>query len=303
MDLGRYLVERHLREGTPIAELAAAHGVHRSWLYKLLARYRADGEAGLEARSRRPHRSPTRISDRFENEIVASANGSHEAASTPAPRRSIPISPAAIRTVPSVSTIWRVLTARGFVTPQPHKRPRSSYIRFVAELPNECWQMDVTHVGPSPTAPPSKCSTSSTTTPGSASPPRLPRRQSPPTSSPRFHNAAPLGLSRLGVLSDNGAVFTAATKADSTTSASAAPTPANPSPCSSPDATSGSSPKTASSSANSSSTQPATTNRKPDPDVYDDPRQQSPMPRDITRWAMRDSNPRPLPCEVSWRSS
>ena len=41
MDLGRYLVERHLREGTPIAELAAAHGVHRSWLYKLLARYRA----------------------------------------------------------------------------------------------------------------------------------------------------------------------------------------------------------------------------------------------------------------------
>ena len=29
MDLGRYLVERHLREGTPIAELAAAHGVHR----------------------------------------------------------------------------------------------------------------------------------------------------------------------------------------------------------------------------------------------------------------------------------
>ena len=71
MDLGRYLVERHLREGTPVAELAAAHGVHRSWLYKLLARYRAGGDAGLEARSRRPHRSPTRISDQFENEIVA----------------------------------------------------------------------------------------------------------------------------------------------------------------------------------------------------------------------------------------
>jgi transposase InsO family protein len=48
--------------------------------------------------------------------------------------------------VPSVATIWRVLKARGFVNPQPHKRPRSSIIRFAAELPNECWQADVTHV-------------------------------------------------------------------------------------------------------------------------------------------------------------
>jgi len=47
--------------------------------------------------------------------------------------------------VPSVSTIWRVLRRRGFVTPQPHKRPRSSWIRFEARLPNECWQSDVTH--------------------------------------------------------------------------------------------------------------------------------------------------------------
>ena len=47
--------------------------------------------------------------------------------------------------VPSVSTIWRVLRRRGFVTPQPHKRPRSSWTRFQAQLPNECWQSDVTH--------------------------------------------------------------------------------------------------------------------------------------------------------------
>jgi transposase InsO family protein len=39
-----------------------------------------------------------------------------------------------------------MLKARGFVTPQPHKRPKSSYARFVAELPNERWQADVTHV-------------------------------------------------------------------------------------------------------------------------------------------------------------
>jgi transposase InsO family protein len=45
---------------------------------------------------------------------------------------------------PSVSTIWRILKRRGFVEPQPHKRPRSSYIRFEASLPNETWQSDVT---------------------------------------------------------------------------------------------------------------------------------------------------------------
>jgi transposase InsO family protein len=47
--------------------------------------------------------------------------------------------------VPSISTIWRVLRRRGFVVPQPHKRPRSSWRRFEATLPNECWQSDVTH--------------------------------------------------------------------------------------------------------------------------------------------------------------
>lgn len=46
MDVGRYLVEAHLRQGRSIGELARVHGVHRSWLYKLLARYRAEGEPG-----------------------------------------------------------------------------------------------------------------------------------------------------------------------------------------------------------------------------------------------------------------
>jgi transposase InsO family protein len=49
------------------------------------------------------------------------------------------------RAVPAVATIWRVLSRRGFVVPQPHKRPKSSWRRFAAELPNECWQAEVTH--------------------------------------------------------------------------------------------------------------------------------------------------------------
>ncbi len=47
--------------------------------------------------------------------------------------------------VPSRATIHRVLVRRGFVVAQPQKRPRSSWQRFEADLPNECWQSDMTH--------------------------------------------------------------------------------------------------------------------------------------------------------------
>ena len=85
MDKGRFLVETHLRTGRPIAELAAAHDVHRSRLYKLLARYRVEGEAGLVPRSRRPHRSPTRIADATRRRSSPSARSSPTPASTPGP--------------------------------------------------------------------------------------------------------------------------------------------------------------------------------------------------------------------------
>ena len=146
MDKGRFLIETHLRTGRSIKELAAAHAVSESWLFKLLRRYRLEGPAGLEPRSRRPKTSPTRIADLYEDEIVrvrkeladggfdAGAETIHFHMATPG------------RQVPSVSTIHRVLVARGFVTPEPHKRPKSSWKRFVAEFPNECWQADVTHV-------------------------------------------------------------------------------------------------------------------------------------------------------------
>ena len=146
MDKGQFLIETHLRTGRPIAELAAAHGVHRGWLYKLLARYRREGDAGLQARSRRPHRSPRRIAGAWEEAIVALRK---ELADLGVDAGAVTIQSHLARrhdTVPSVSTIWRVLKARGFVAPQPHKRPKSSYVRFAAELPNECWQADVTHV-------------------------------------------------------------------------------------------------------------------------------------------------------------
>jgi len=145
VDKARFLIETHLRTGRPVGELAAAYGVHRSWLYKLLARYRREGEAGLEPRSKRPHRTPTRIADAWEERIVVQRKelvdlGVDAGAETIAYHLA-----QRWEAVPSVSTIWRALKARGFITPQPQKRPKSSYRRFAAEFPNERWQADMTH--------------------------------------------------------------------------------------------------------------------------------------------------------------
>lgn len=45
----------------------------------------------------------------------------------------------------SASTVSRYLTKRGMVLPAPNKRPKASYIRFQAAMPNQCWQSDFTH--------------------------------------------------------------------------------------------------------------------------------------------------------------
>jgi transposase InsO family protein len=145
MDIGRYLVEAHLREGRSVGELAAQHGIHRSWLYRLLRRYRAEGEAGLVRRSRRAHSQPHAVASEVVEQVVA-LRGELVAEGLDAGALTIHWH---LRertgSAPSVSSVWRILRRRGLVTPEPRKRPISSMIRFEAELPNECWQSDMTH--------------------------------------------------------------------------------------------------------------------------------------------------------------
>jgi transposase InsO family protein len=146
VDLARYVVEAVLVEGRSYRDVAAAHGVSKSWVAKVISRYREGGYEALAPRSRAPGRVPHRTPADVEERIVALRT---ELASTGFDAGALTIhfhlSEAGLDRVPSVSTIWRILKRRGFVTPQPHKRPRSSWIRFEASLPNERWQSDVTH--------------------------------------------------------------------------------------------------------------------------------------------------------------
>jgi transposase len=145
VSMARLVVAAVVGEGRSKSEVARDYGVSRRWVQVLVQRFLAEAEAGLRPRSRRPHRSPQRTLRAVEDQIVAVRKeldelGHDNGAQTIAfhlERR--------LGQAPSVSTIWRVLTRRGFVTPQPHKRPKSSYIRFEADQPNERWQLDITH--------------------------------------------------------------------------------------------------------------------------------------------------------------
>jgi transposase len=143
--LARVVVAAVVVEGRSKAEVARDYGLSRQWVHELCRRLAADGEAGLVPRSRRPRSNPRRVSDTFEDRIVALRKelgdqgldaGAHTIAYHLERRGVDP---------PSVATIWRILSRRGFVTPQPQKRPTAASIRFCAEMPNERWQEDTTH--------------------------------------------------------------------------------------------------------------------------------------------------------------
>ena len=145
MSKARLVITAVVLEGRSQAETARAYGVSKGWVSKLVARYQAEGEAAFEPKSRRPRSSPSAIKAEVVELIVAVRKNLVE--------RGLDAGPDTIgwhlqhthQVTVSRATIARHLAAQGLVTPEPSKRPKSSYIRFQAEQPNECWQADFTH--------------------------------------------------------------------------------------------------------------------------------------------------------------
>ncbi len=145
MRLGRFLVEAVVVSGASPSELARSYGISRSWLFKLLARYRAGGYEAVEPRSRRPSSSPTRTPPDIQQAILRLRRELVDAGLDAGAQSILNYLRMRSGAAPSKATIWRILKANGLVVAQPQKRPRSSWIRFQAELPNEMWQADATH--------------------------------------------------------------------------------------------------------------------------------------------------------------
>jgi transposase len=141
----RRLVITAVLAGDSQSEVARRYNVSQGWISKLMARYASDGEAAFEPLSRAPKSSPRatpaeviELIVRLRKELVE--QGMDAGADTLAwhltHHHGVTISRA---------TISRHLTRQGLVVPEPKKKPKSSYIRFAAEQPNECWQADFTH--------------------------------------------------------------------------------------------------------------------------------------------------------------
>ena len=193
MDLAGHVINAVLVEGKSLKEVCTAHDISRSWLYELIARYRQSGDEGLRPESKRPHSSPTRVSAAIEEEIVAlrkeltdlgvdaGAHTIHYHLQRRHRRRR--------RAVPSVATIWRVLSRRGFVSPNPTSGPRAPGGASPPSCPTNAGR-PMSPTGPWRTATTSRSSTSLTTTPaywsppGPLSPPKPPTWSKPSTRAP-----------------------------------------------------------------------------------------------------------------------
>jgi transposase InsO family protein len=145
MSKTRLVITAVVIQNRPVAHVAAEYGVSRSWLYELLARYRKEGDAVFEPRSRRPKD----IANATPIDVVELIVELREKLTA----TGLDAGPDTIKwhlehhhsTVLSRATIARYLAKHGLVVPEPKKKPKSSYIRFAAAMPNETWQSDFTH--------------------------------------------------------------------------------------------------------------------------------------------------------------
>ena len=145
MSKSRVIVLSVVHQGLTKSEAARKFGVSWQWVHELVTRYERDGEAGLEPKSRRPHSNKNQTPPHLVERVIELRHQlTHDG---------FDAGPQSIRdrllmdnlAAPTRSTISRILKKAGLIVPEPRKRPKSSYIRFEADQPNECWQSDFTH--------------------------------------------------------------------------------------------------------------------------------------------------------------
>jgi transposase InsO family protein len=145
MSRARVAVLKVVAQELSVTEAASEYGFSRRHLHRLIARYQSDGLDAVEPRSRRPRSNPATTPERVRERVIELrrhlvAEGTDAGPVTIAWH----LQQEGVR-APSTSTIRRILRQAGLIVPEPRKRPKSSYLRFEAAQPNECWQSDVTH--------------------------------------------------------------------------------------------------------------------------------------------------------------
>ncbi len=145
MSKNRVIVEAVVLLGRSQREVAAQYGVSQAWVSKLVGRWRREGWPGVEKQSTRPKTNPRTTPSEVVEAIIDLRQQLLQSGFDAGPQTISHYLTHRGMQPPSPATIWNILKRHNLITPQPKKRPKSSYIRFEADLPNECWQSDFTH--------------------------------------------------------------------------------------------------------------------------------------------------------------
>lgn len=128
-----------------VTTFCVEHGITRKTFYKIRADARERGPAAaLQPKSRRPHRSSTRIGDEARR-LALNVRAALE-------RSGLDHGPVSVHEklkamglpAPSESSLARIFREEGVARREPRKKPRAAYRRFVYPAPNACWQLDAT---------------------------------------------------------------------------------------------------------------------------------------------------------------
>jgi len=142
---GRRLIVQRVRvEGMPVAHVAAAMGISRQCAHRWVARFDAEGDAGLWDRSSRPHTSPNRTAAPTEALVVET-------------RRQLRVGPdqLAVETGVPARTISRILRRYDMsylaeldpLTGELIRSSKASARRYERDTPGELVHVDVKKIG------------------------------------------------------------------------------------------------------------------------------------------------------------
>ena len=141
---GRKLIVERDAAGWKQAHIAAAMGVSRKCVGTWIARYKAEGDAGLEDRSSRPHSSPTRTPTEVEDRIIKLRTRERRGPDWLAAELGVP-----------ARTVSRVLVRRGLprlrtldpMTGEVIRSSKQTAVRYERSRPGELVHMDVKKLG------------------------------------------------------------------------------------------------------------------------------------------------------------
>ena len=140
----RLLVQRVRVEGMPIAHVAKAMGISRQCAHRWVARFDAEGEAGLHDRSSRPHTSPTRSSAELERCVIDARQLHRRGQDWLAAELGIPA-----RTVSRILRRHNVarLCSCDPLTGEVIRASKTTAVRYERDRPGELVHMDVKKIG------------------------------------------------------------------------------------------------------------------------------------------------------------